>query len=447
MAIFFFGDPTPPPEGWIEGLSGNPAAPDDVVLRLLSVGAIDFYTRKEWSDRVAGAALNHADPKVRRNFAAYGGDQRFRLATDPDVQVRRSLAGCWERGRRLPEEVLEILADDPDDYVRWEVVSHSNVPMQSLIKLLSDPMPDIRAEARERIAETPAGPPGGWTPMTPEEADALVTSGDAAARERAAQNPLLSVDVVRRLTRAPESRVRLAASSHPALTENERAAIDVEIDPEIRYHLPQWTLLLPLDAVEVRRHATSAHVLIRRGLARRKDLPKDVKARFATDEDFAVRLLLAENSHDVPVELLLEIWREWAGLSQWQIKERIPHEGLRRFTDDPHPRMRALALDDPQTPPELVDGLSRDEDPWVRWCALRDPRLSPQRVTELLEDDNPNLHRGAAADPRLPLPRLLESLEETRLAVAVARNPALPPHVMHELLDRAGVPGQLSLSS
>ncbi|QKG27143.1 glycyl-tRNA synthetase [Actinomadura verrucosospora] len=432
------GDPTPPPEGWIKGLSKNPAAPDDVVERLLSIDAIDFSTRKEWSDKIAEVALNHPDPKVRRNFAVFGGDQRFRLARDPVVKVRRALAACWEFGRRLPEEVLDILADDPDGHVRWEVVHHPNVPRQSQIKLLSDPMDDIRAEARERFGEAER-PPGGWTPMTAEEADALVTSENAETRERAARNPLLPVDVVRRLTRDPEFRVRLAASSHPALTEDERASIDIEIDPEIVYRLPEWTLSLPHDAVEVRRHAASAHVLIRRGLARRKDLPQDVKERFAADEDFVVRLLLAENSDDVPVELLLEIWREWEGLSQWRIKERIPRQGLRRFADDPHPRMRALALGDPQTPPELVDELSRDEEPWVRWCALRDPRLTPERVTELLEDDDPNLHRGAAADPRLPLARLLEALEETRLAAAAARNPALPMHIMHELLDRAGV--------
>jgi hypothetical protein len=78
----------------------------------------------------------------------------------------------------------------------------------------------------------------------------------------------------------------------------------------------------------------------------------------------------------------------------------------------------------------------------VRWCALHDARLPPERVVELLEDDNPNLHRDAAADPRLPLPLLLEALEETRLAAAAARNPSLPAHVMHELLDRAGVAGR-----
>ncbi|WP_239067795.1 hypothetical protein [Actinomadura bangladeshensis] len=442
MAIFLLGDPTPPPKGWVEGLSDNPAAPDDVVLRLLSIGAISFYTRKEWSVKVSEAALHHADPTVRRGFALHGGDQRFQLVRDPDMAVRRALAGCWEYGKRLPEEVLEILADDPDDHVRYEVVFHANVPRQSLIKLLSDPMDDIRDEARERLAKALGGPPGGWMPMTDEEADVLVTSEDAAERERAAQNPLLPAGAVRKLARDPEPGVRLAASSHPALTEDERAAIDIEIDPAIRHRLPAWTLSLPLDPAESRRHATSAHVLIRRGMARRKDLPEDVKARLAADEDFAVRLLFAENNDDAPVELLLEIWREWEGLSQWKIRARIPHEGLRRFADDPHPRMRALALDDPQTPAELVDKLSRDEEPWVRWCALHDARLTPERVVELLEDDNPNLHRDAAADPRLPLPLLLEALEETRLAAAAARNPSLPVHVMHELLDRAGVAGR-----
>ncbi|MGW2307537.1 hypothetical protein [Actinomadura luteofluorescens] len=74
--------------------------------------------------------------------------------------------------------------------------------------------------------------------------------------------------------------------------------------------------------------------------------------------------------------------------------------------------------------------------------ALRTPWLPPDRVAELLQDDNPNLHRDAAADPRLPLPLLLEALEETRLAAAAARNPALLTHVMHELLDRAGIAAQ-----
>ncbi|WP_433328247.1 hypothetical protein [Spirillospora sp. CA-294931] len=438
MAIFLLDDSTPPPKGWIEGLSRNPAAPDDVVLRLLSVNAIDFSTRKAWSDEVAEVALNHADPKVRRHFAIFGGDQRFRLAGDPDVEVRRALAACFELGKQLPEEVLEVLADDPDDYVRWDVACHPNLPRQSQVKLLSDPVDGVRAAAHQRFEEADR-PPGGWTPITSEEADLLVRSENAEVRERAAFNPLLPIEAVRGLARDPEFRVRLAASTHPALAEEERAAIDVEIDPGIRYHLPEWTLLLRLDTVELRRLATSAHVLIRRGLARRKDLPQDVKERFAADEDFAVRLLLAENHDDVPVELLLEIWRDWEGLSQRRIRERIPRQGLRRYADDPHPRMRALALDDPHTPPELVDRLSRDEEPWVRWCALRDPRLPARRVVELLNDANPNLHRDAAADPRLPPSCLLEALEQPRLAAAAARNPTLPTHVMHNLLDRAGV--------
>src|SRR5689334_8690225 len=106
MATFCFGDPTPPPKAWIMGLAKNSSAPDGVLLRLLVIGALDFTLKRDWSDEVSEAVVNPPDWEVRRSFAAFGGGHRLRLARDPEPKVRAALAGSWEYGRSLPEDVL-----------------------------------------------------------------------------------------------------------------------------------------------------------------------------------------------------------------------------------------------------------------------------------------------------------------------------------------------------
>ncbi|MDX3540211.1 hypothetical protein PV721_39100 [Streptomyces sp. MB09-01] len=215
----------------------------------------------------------------------------------------------------------------------------------------------------------------------------------------------------------PHPRVRLQVSARPELSESERAAVDYTVDAEDRLPTLDWVWERREDAAFLRRCARSSHTWLRRSAAVCPGLPADSVELLARDEDFAVRLLLAEFHPEPPPELLLDLYLNGTHRAVGMLVTRpgFPAAGLAaRFGDSPDPRGRRLALRDPGLEPELLDRLSRD--PETCAAAGRDPRLPVARIRELLAGPD----RDAAA--------------------AAAANPALPAEDMRRLLDRAGVP-------
>lgn len=110
----------------------------------------------------------------------------------------------------------------------------------------------------------------------------------------------------------------------------------------------------------------------------------------------------------------------------------FPRTGLLRYADDPHPRMRLLALDDPDSTAELVERFSRDPDEEVRARAASDPRLSAASAVRLTDDPRSSVRLEAAGNPCLPARTLIGLLRDRERA---AGNPALPVSVMHGMID------------
>ncbi|MFH8387686.1 hypothetical protein ACH4E7_43550 [Kitasatospora sp. NPDC018058] len=189
----------------------------------------------------------------------------------------------------------------------------------------------------------------------------------------------------------------------------------------------------------MRRYAASPHLLVRRSVACAKNLPADVVELLAQDEDFVVRLFLAENCAQAPAELLLEMWQRWNGYSAARMVEHpnFPRQNTVHYADHTHPSLRQLALDDPASTAELVERLSRDTDWGVRRRALRDERLSTASVIRLLDDPQWFAREAAAADRRLPTRVLSALLHDAGTAASAAANLAIPEAVMHHLLNRA----------
>ncbi|MEU5985962.1 PE-PGRS family protein [Streptomyces sp. NPDC047434] len=401
-----------------------------------------------------GYARVAADPSpVGRAAAArmpgLPGGLRAALAADPAPVVR---AAAVERA--LPA-ALAALAADPVAAVRAAACGpawpHLEPPVREA--LLADPDPGVRTAARlRRHEDVPMDPaafedlaPGldavGRCRFAPGVADRLAAHDDPSVRRALAANPHLTDELLDRLAADEDESVRRTVSVRPGLTEERRAACVATLDLDgMRRDVP-WVAALHGDPGAMRRIAASCHPLLRGTVARARNLPPDVVARLARDEDRVVRLFLAESCDDAPADMLLEVWHWWDGSLSSPGRPRthpnFPRTGLLRYAGDPNPRLRRLALDDPVSTPELVERLSRDEAAEVRCRAAEDPRLSPASAVRLLDDGSEAVRCAAARHPALPARVLVRLLRDHTTAPWAAANPALPEAVMHWMTDTA----------
>ncbi|MFD5268338.1 hypothetical protein [Streptomyces sp. NPDC058335] len=455
----------------VPGLASNPAAPASVLLRLLKLD-YDWYTvaRLTWRasvpDEVAEALLAHPDRRVRSALAESAGADpalRARLLDGPASDAILVACGPTPYGTTappLPDPTYARLLAHDDTNVRYETANAPSTPAHVLLPLATHEDPFLRRAACRRV----------WEELAPEVRAALLDDADPEVRREAALqvmaddeertawlvetradhfwlwevlahgrlerglaerllaegthlsqlvgNPTFPADLAATLAGHEDPAVRVAVSARPELTEEQRAAIDWQVAPEDRLEPLVWVWRGRADGELLRRCARSAHTWLRRSAAVCAELPDDCVELLADDEDFAVRLLLAERHPKAPPELLLDLYLHGSHRAAGMLVARpgFPSAGLaERFADAADPRERALALRDPAATPVLVERLSRDPDGSVR--------------------------AAAAWDGRLPVGRLVELLDDPRAGAAAAANPLLPVAEMTALLDRAGVPG------
>ncbi|MBE8472209.1 hypothetical protein [Streptomyces justiciae] len=470
------------PLHWAEGIGSNPAATDELLIRLLDVetGFLHGCDRPA----VLDAAVAHPDPQVRsrpadtfrpkltseqwvrlvraepspdgRVFWAerarvwgaelpddlydeiLAGPSRAQaaelpdlparhlpdLATDTDARVRRAACARWQE---LAAPLRERLLTDTDHAVRTAALlaHHTDVPLsREVLAALPDPR-----QALERCR------------LEPELEAELVRNGDTEVRQALAANPALSALGVAALAQDSQDDIRSTVAVRPDLTEEQRAAVRHDFDPTSMSYTLAWVEDLHGDAEAMRRLAASSHPLVRRSVARARRLPPDVVARLARDEDRVVRLFLAESCEDAPGDMLLDVWRWWDGSFSHPDRPRshpnFPRVGLLRFMTDPSGRMRRLALDDPESTPADVAHLARDPEAEVRRRAAEDPRLSPADAVRLLNDPAVHVRDTVTRNPRLPARVLAGLLHDRDTAHTAVTNPAIPAPVLDRILAAA----------
>ncbi|MCW8375909.1 hypothetical protein [Streptomyces justiciae] len=470
------------PLHWAEGIGSNPAATDELLIRLLDVetGFLHGCDRPA----VLDAAVAHPDPQVRsrpadtfrpkltseqwvrlvraepspdgRVFWAerarvwgaelpedlyddlLAGPSRAQaaelpdlparhlpdLATDTDARVRRAACARWQE---LAAPLRERLLTDTDHAVRTAALlaHHTDVPLsREVLAALPDPR-----QALERCR------------LEPELEAELVKNGDTEVRQALAANPALSALGVAALAQDSRDDIRSTVAVRPDLTEEQRAAVRHDFDPTSMSYTLAWVEDLHGDAEAMRRLAASSHPLVRRSVARARRLPPDVVARLARDEDRVVRLFLAESCEDAPGDMLLDVWRWWDGSFSHPDRPRshpnFPRVGLLRFMTDPSGRMRRLALDDPESTPADVAHLARDPEAEVRRRAAEDPRLSPADAVRLLNDPAVHVRDTVTRNPRLPARVLAGLLHDRDTAHTAVTNPAIPAPVLDRILAAA----------
>ena len=339
---------------WLSGLGFNRAAPVDLLIQLLDVGATDFLWREDLPDSVMDAVAGHRRRSVRARAAEIG----------------RLSPAQWER-----------LID-------------------------ASPEPDLRRQLTERVEE------------------------NMAARQLSRGG--------RGVGRAPRP------DAAPPATPAEIAAMACEvpdIDPHGSTTALWWIGALHANAAAMRQLASSPKLLVRRSVARAPRLPADVAALLARDEDRVVRLFLAESCDDAPPEMLLEVAGWWDASYSFPGRPRnhpnFPRQGLLRFAEDPNPRLRALALDDPASTAALVEQASHDHHETVRRSAAEDPRLTPEAAVRLAADPDNGVRWRAASNPAVPPDELVALLLDLRSAEIAVRNPLIPVPVMHRMVEVA----------
>ncbi|NEB78428.1 PE-PGRS family protein, partial [Streptomyces sp. SID14478] len=319
---------------------------------------------------------------------------------------------------------------------------------------LTDPAPGVRSAARRLhhrthpvpLAVFDSGDLGDATrvvadcALVPDLARRLARHPDTALRHALAGNPHLSPDLIAVLAEDPDPSVRGAVALRPDLTEAQRSAVPYDFDLSSRSHTLPWVHALHDDPDAMRRLAASAHPLIRRSVARARHLPADVVDRLAHDEDRVVHLFLAESCDDAPPWLLLQVWHWWNGSlsspGRPRTHPKFPRTGLLKYADDPDPRLRQLALDDPESTAELVERCTLDPHHEVRFRAADDPRLSRLGAVRLLDDPDASVRRAAARCPRLPTRVLVTLLRERHTAQYAAQNTAIPPGIIRRMAER-----------
>lgn len=480
-------------ELWLRGIAFNPAAPSDVLIRLMdrAVGEAGLLMceGRDLPDAVIDTALRHPDRVIRRALARnrYVDPARLApLATDPSGIVRGSLAGGpyphprWVRP--LPDDILVTLltaqegGEDgmlTENEIIAELYSSRQIPLSFYRSMAGHEHPELRIGATWR-----------WQSLTPAEQEVLLDDPDPSVRE-AAQKSTWELDPEAVEAKMPsigslsKSFVLATCALSPALVE--QCFADDTVYPLT------WNRHTPADAVA--RLARHAEAKVREMVAARPDLAPDLVTELRGDPDEDVRM--RARLHPFP-RTWAEYWAihrvighgpdcacpitepatepspDWfatCAVSEAPVLRRVaaswpglPAELVGALAQDGDEEVRIrLACHHPLAPPHLLldvfvtrpahrphlltlPGLPRTgrthlighPDPEVRALAAADPTLPEAPV----EDPEESVCRAAAANPRLTPEALEALLADPRTAEGAAANPSLPVPRMHALLDR-----------
>ncbi|MGW6983189.1 hypothetical protein ACWGE1_27765 [Streptomyces sp. NPDC054932] len=438
------------------GLAANPALPPELVDRLLALALREARADPESQfaddllhDLADRADLRHdqilelaAHSDTMARFLAYGGTLTaadvdpastpnaavalldegrghpawpLLLAAHPDSGIRWKLASC----PGLPQDVVDLLAADPDEEVVRELALWTDSPVTARLALHPDPEVRLAAAANpatpvEAVIVLAEDPEPALNRALSERADLpqtlyarLAADPHPGVRASYARNPGIGQELIRLLAADPEIQVRRALADHPHVPLDLLAELAAEhrtgAEP-----LPRIAAATPTELAEL---AASRRAAVRMLVARRRDLPAGLRDALAVDPDAAVVKAVAPHP----------------GLSEELLRAMVARHGV---------QVLARVAANPDASGSLLEHLTQHR-PGVRRVfkhVAGHPNATGPALLACLADRA--ARRLAAAHPALP-PAVVAGLlgdEDHEVAEAAAGNPSLPRTVMAELV-------------
>ncbi|MBV6700405.1 hypothetical protein KV557_25430 [Kitasatospora aureofaciens] len=265
------------------------------------------------------------------------------------------------RNPATPATAAAGFADHPSMLLRHELAARTDLSPQAYARLAEDPIPGVRAQ----LADNPA--------IDEALIRTLATDRGHDVQRRLAHHPRLPLDVLVRLTDA----TRLGSPL-----------------------LPRIAAASPAEVEEL---AASPHPTVRMLLARRRDLPAEIRDALARDPDAKVVKSIAP--HPGLAEAQLQAMVERHGSRVLAKVATNPDasaallEQLARHQPPVQKAFREIARHRHTTAPALLTCLTYRQ---ARPIAAGHPALPPPVIIELLTDDNWQVVEAAAANPSLP---------------------------------------------
>ncbi|MBR0128604.1 MAG: glutathione synthase, partial [Neisseriaceae bacterium] len=387
--------------------------PEDTDIKVLEEPVherIKLAENKDTPDYILQILAGDTDEKVRWHTAK-------NPATPP--QVLRTLAAdnnAWVRGAamknpHLPNELLIKQADSNDSLERAAAARNPNMPPEILEKLVGD----HDALVRHAVAENPKTPLSALQKMASREYDErifrpLATHKDATIRAAVAKNVNTPMNMLWHLAEDADDSVR------QGVAENSRIAAG---NP----HTPPETLR------QLAKHKDDA---IRLTVAENSATPLEALRRLAKDKSDEIRIAVAENTN-CDEDLLRQLADDgFIGVRQSVTRhKKVSIATLKHLAEDKEAAVRRAVACNSRLPHDTLEQLGKDRDDRVRATATRDTN----ELQKLADNLDAKVRRAVAENLNTPAAVLRQLSDDTepRVRAGVAENINMPADLMRKL--------------
>lgn len=400
----------------------NPNTPLDILLTLTNDGALKnpsfppleryratlennrSYERQAASTLIASLPLK---TKLSLTQVVEGSELPAKLSIARDLQT--------------PIDILERLAQDPNEDVRYAVAGNRNIPSATLLKLTEDSSSKVRSSAIHHQFNRP----------TPVEILAkLANDLDSHIR----------MNIARNANTPPEVLAQLAFTEDPGnwiadgLIKNQNTPVET------------------LEYLGVERHQVSAY---------NKKTPPNA---LAAQVDYALTMYNAEKNRifefllrdlegsQMPASSLVKLannYEEWIR-ARVASHRNTPISTLEQLSNDKSydPILWGIARN-PNSPPALLEKLLREDYQTVANCMIERVIVPPSIMARLLESESEQLRSRVVYRNNLPLEladRVIKTETHDSVLLALARNPILTSELISEFIQQHEIKSDICIA-